>query len=155
MKHYHDTSDAGPKLPEYERKAKTQDERILILFEIFKRRQFSPEDVLRLAFRKGQRPPLTSVRRALTNLTNAGKLVKLDRTVEGQYGRPCHLWRLAREDDVKQMDLGEDWSSPPLDREPSAVRFIGRVCPKCQATHMGKTNGICGSCGEPLTEDKP
>lgn len=39
--------------------------------------------------------PLTSVRRAITNLTEAGVLEKTDRMVAGTYGKQVHCWRLA------------------------------------------------------------
>ena len=38
--------------------------------------------------------PITSVRRAITNLTTAGELVKTNSTVTGMYGKPEHLWSL-------------------------------------------------------------
>lgn len=37
---------------------------------------------------------LTSVRRAIANLTKAGALRKLDRMSPGPYGSPEHLWEL-------------------------------------------------------------
>ena len=37
--------------------------------------------------------PLTSTRRAINNLTDAGILVKTDRTSEGIFGKPEYLWR--------------------------------------------------------------
>lgn len=39
--------------------------------------------------------PLTSVRRAITNLTDMGLLVKTNVKREGIFGKPCHTWRLA------------------------------------------------------------
>lgn len=38
--------------------------------------------------------PLTSVRRAITNLSTDGELVKTNDKVTGIYGKPEHLWRL-------------------------------------------------------------
>ena len=38
--------------------------------------------------------PLTSIRRAMSNLTDDGKLIKLDRMVMGNYGKNVHTWRL-------------------------------------------------------------
>lgn len=38
--------------------------------------------------------PITSVRRAMTDLTVAGKLVKTKETVPGAYGKREHLWAL-------------------------------------------------------------
>jgi hypothetical protein len=36
--------------------------------------------------------PLTSIRRAMTNLTTDGKLTKTNRYVIGIYDKPEHLW---------------------------------------------------------------
>lgn len=38
--------------------------------------------------------PLTSIRRSLTNLSDAGRVEKLEQTVTGVYGRSEHLWRI-------------------------------------------------------------
>ena len=42
--------------------------------------------------------PITSVRRALTNLTNDKILVKNDKMVIGDYGSPNHTWKWKGED---------------------------------------------------------
>lgn len=47
--------------------------------------------------------PLTSIRRAITNLTSQGKLVKTDVKVKGSYGRMEYVWRLAG--DKRQLEL--------------------------------------------------
>ena len=45
--------------------------------------------------------PITSVRRALTNLTNEDKIIKTDVKVVGLYGKKEHLWRLkTAQDDI-------------------------------------------------------
>lgn len=49
--------------------------------------------------------PITSVRRAMTNLTQRGELVRQPRTIEGLYGRPVHLWALAKPPQFKQQEL--------------------------------------------------
>ena len=41
------------------------------------------------------RAPITSIRRAITDLTNDGKLVKTTSLKQGNYGKKCHCWRLA------------------------------------------------------------
>ena len=38
--------------------------------------------------------PITSIRRAMTNLTDDGKIVKTQKTVKGIYGKKEHLWAL-------------------------------------------------------------
>ena len=38
--------------------------------------------------------PITSIRRAITNLTNDEKLVKTDNQKTGPYGKPSYCWKL-------------------------------------------------------------
>ena len=38
--------------------------------------------------------PITSIRRAMTNLTDDGMIVKTQKTVKGVYGKSEHLWAL-------------------------------------------------------------
>jgi Fe2+ or Zn2+ uptake regulation protein len=40
--------------------------------------------------------PITSIRRALTNLAEAGTVVKMDETRKGIYGKQEHLWRMSK-----------------------------------------------------------
>ena len=42
-----------------------------------------------------EQTPLTSIRRAMTDLTAEGMLVKTDYRVEGSYGKKVHTWRAA------------------------------------------------------------
>ena len=95
------THSTHPELTRYEEKAKSQEERILRWFKTHKF-QASPNQVLRY-IPVEQRPPITSIRRALTNLTNAEELVKTDKQVKGPYGRPEHLWKLAPKYDQREM----------------------------------------------------
>ena len=89
--HYHNTTDSNnPDLGTYENKARSQEELILDWFN--QGRAATPSMVCRIVFRN--RVPLTSVRRALSNLTKQFKLEKSDIQREGQYGRPEYVWRL-------------------------------------------------------------
>lgn len=56
--------------------------------------QFTPFDV---AIHTGLHAPITSIRRAITNLTRAGYLVKTNRKKEGLYGMLNHTWQLYQE----------------------------------------------------------
>lgn len=87
--YFNTTSEKGATLRLYRRKAAIQDERILAIMQDLG--IASPSQVHRAI---GQSCPLTSVRRALTNLTSAGKLEKLDSKVAGAYGRNEHLWKV-------------------------------------------------------------
>lgn len=54
----------------------------------------TPDEVHKAVGRPGE--PYTSYRRAFTNLTKAGLLVKTDEKVMGNYGKNIHVWRLAK-----------------------------------------------------------
>jgi hypothetical protein len=92
-RHYHNTTDvAGSALVEYTGAAADQELRILHYFQKTGR-PLRPSEVHDAV---GGRSPLTSTRRAITNLTSAGYLEKLTRKAEGLYGRPEHFWQAAR-----------------------------------------------------------
>ena len=55
----------------------------------------TPSQVQIIAATNGHRWLVTSIRRAITDLTNSGKLRKSDMKVRGPYGKPEHLWRAA------------------------------------------------------------
>lgn len=93
---YHNTTDSsGNQLEQYEQKAVTQEQRVLHFFEANPGRSFTPSEVLSYAFSHLlPRPPVTSVRRAMSNLTAPGKLEKTTEQRQGPYGRPEYAWRL-------------------------------------------------------------
>ena len=92
MKAYHNTLWAeGSVLAGYESKATTQDESVLELLQHHPSHYFTAEQVQRSVMEKA---PLTSARRALSNLYRDGKVEKSDNQVNGQFGRPITLWRL-------------------------------------------------------------
>lgn len=78
------------------RTARRQEEAVLAFFRAAPAGRFAPSQVMAACERQGKRWPLTSIRRAITNLTSAGALVHLhDMTRPGLYGKPETLWRLA------------------------------------------------------------
>lgn len=88
---FHDTIGLSPRqLIAASRVAKGQEAAVLDVFHAAGR-PLSPSEV---HARMPGRVLLTSVRRAISNLTNAGALVKLDQTVPGPYSMPEHLWQL-------------------------------------------------------------
>ena len=70
--------------------ASKQDVAIARLFYQHRRQLFTPSAVHE---RMGERWPITSVRRSITNLTDEGILEKARETRKGQYGRPEHCWK--------------------------------------------------------------
>ena len=74
-------------------KCKTLEAKILKCFDYYET-SLSPSMVLNMT---KLRCPITSIRRAMTNLSNEGKLVKTNKKVKGLYGKQEHLWRLPEE----------------------------------------------------------
>lgn len=84
---------AGRELQEAEIKAGSQEATILDFFSHNPGRMFTPSEVHKRLFDPFV-VPLTSVRRAITNLTVAGYLRKTDIKTTGPYGMPEHCWYL-------------------------------------------------------------
>ena len=101
--YYNTTGATGALLTEYETAATSQEQLIRDYFRTRPGMMYSPSQVQRhlglLA------TPLTSIRRAMTNLTTANLLIKLDKQTTGPYGRPEHVWQLRRDVDDDQMTL--------------------------------------------------
>ncbi len=74
--------------------AKKQEDRIMVIMQA-KRRPMSPSQVLEVykSWFAGN-TPLTSIRRAMSNLTKADKLEMLEDRIQGIYGQPEHKWQL-------------------------------------------------------------
>lgn len=71
--------------------SKSQEDFIKFIFKNQPDLEITPSQMLELF---GKNIPLTSVRRALTNLTNENFLEKTEIMTEGLYGKPEHIWRL-------------------------------------------------------------
>lgn len=90
---YNTTHETTKKLMTWRRSAHNQAARILEHFEHNPGGNFTPSEVLQFVFEGTC--PITSVRRAMTNLTADGKLQKTTIQRDGPYGRPEYAWRLA------------------------------------------------------------
>lgn len=89
---YHNTvPESGETLQVYKDKAATQDKRVLDFFKSNSRAMLSPSEILYLVF-EGEGVPLTSVRRAISNLDKKGLIFRTKLTIEGQYGRQEGTW---------------------------------------------------------------
>ena len=75
--------------------AKSQEDAILLLFTNSYTGRATPSDVMETLRRRGRAWPITSVRRAMHNLTKDGSLFKTDHQQAGPYGMPEHIWQLA------------------------------------------------------------
>ena len=90
MAFYQTIDQPGSALKESNKKTRKQEELILDLF-VKRNRPLSPSMVLS---QSGLKCPITSIRRAMTDLCKAGRIVKTDRQIKGIYGKAEHLWEL-------------------------------------------------------------
>ena len=90
--YYNTNKEKGETLKQSRKKTDSQEAAILQFITDSSQRHFSPTLIWTVLHSRGI--PLTSVRRALTNLTNEGYLVKTDFMVDGWYGKKEHTWRL-------------------------------------------------------------
>jgi predicted HTH transcriptional regulator len=89
MKSFHNTTnESGNQLQIFTQKAENQDQKILSLMMMYK--ELSPSDV----WKYYNNMPITSVRRALSNLTKKGYLEKTDKKKIGIYGRDEYVWKI-------------------------------------------------------------
>jgi hypothetical protein len=107
MTFYNTIGETGDELSKSIAQAKSQEAKIMKCFKYYEGRyprlRFSPSMVLNMT---KLRCPITSIRRAMTNLSNEGKLVKTDKKVKGLYGKQEHLWSLPKEPEIfKQNNL--------------------------------------------------
>ena len=91
---YNTTGLAGERLERRIEQAESQEEVVEALFEAHPAARLTPFEVQE-AVLPGS--PITSVRRAITNLTDQGVLRKTDYQKEGPYGDPNYTWTLNRE----------------------------------------------------------
>jgi hypothetical protein len=95
MSYYNTTHSTGSQLAAYKGSAKAQETYILKIFQNNVGYAFTPSEIRSKFIAVVQADiPITSIRRAITNLTNYGDLEKTSKQKTGPYGRPEYLWRL-------------------------------------------------------------
>jgi len=100
---YHNTTDSvGAEFRRYAVKAATQEKQLLELFAISPERSYTPSEAVSATWLNA---PLTSIRRAISNLTAAGELEKTAEQRPGPYGRPEYCWRAAEKYRYRQHSL--------------------------------------------------
>ena len=100
MNFYNTISLAGEPLKEAEKKAITQQDKIYNFFCKKAGKEFTPCEVLQVLTFTGVLPkatPITSVRRAISNLTTACKLIKTETRRLGYFGTLNYTWKLRGE----------------------------------------------------------
>lgn len=92
---FHNTIEAaGSYEKELNKKAKTSEQIILNWFHQNPMALVTPFMVEKTMKEMGHEWPITSVRRAITNLTKSGFLIKSHVMLEGNHGLPNHAWKL-------------------------------------------------------------
>ena len=92
---YHNTNkESGNTLIKSNIKADSQEWRVLRVFSIIPK-PMGPNMVMKWYNNYWPSVPPTSIRRAITNLTTKGKLVKTNAMEIGGYGKKEHKWQLA------------------------------------------------------------
>ena len=89
---FNTTNEDGAQLALFQMKARTQDERILEYFQAHFLSELTPSEVHEAIMPNA---PLTSTRRAISNLTRQGQLRKTTTKRKGPFGRPEYCWRIA------------------------------------------------------------
>lgn len=72
---------------------KSQEQAVLKIFKDKKKLSASEAWLL---YNKKDNTPITSIRRAITDLCSEGELVKTLKTKEGLYGKPEHIYKIVR-----------------------------------------------------------
>ena len=93
MVYYNTTNLKGDELKTSQKKAVSQEQKILDIFYKYQI-PLSPTDIYGDFF-KSVNAPITSIRRALSNLTKDGKLEKTSKKKFGMYGKTEHCWKLS------------------------------------------------------------
>lgn len=102
MSFYNTTGLPKPEQHKARKQTRNQEEAILFWAEFARVVDFTPSECWQDCFR--ERTPITSVRRAITDLTKAGKLVKTATRRPGQFGMPEGVWKVLKAQD-QQMRL--------------------------------------------------
>ena len=95
--YYNTTNEKGSLLKTNMKQATNQEQLTLAVFQTYPNDNLSANDVWRFLIENesiNEQTPLTSIRRAITDLTNRNRLVKTDKKVLGNAGRKTYTWRL-------------------------------------------------------------
>lgn len=95
---FHNTvNESGQTLIGFEKKAKGQELDVLDIFKSKYSVTLTPE--MALTWLRSRYPkayantPITSIRRAFSNLKNRGKIYRLETKIYGDFGKKVHCWK--------------------------------------------------------------
>lgn len=100
----------GHNLEQAQKQAETQELKILDLLRKHPTESFTKAEIkekLVLKAKISNKTPESSISRALSNLKNEGRVLKLEKFREGSLGKPNHLWQIKPEPIAagSQLDL--------------------------------------------------
>ena len=102
--YYNTNKERGNELINSNDKAKSQEEAILKIFNIKDR--LSASEAWAIYDNKGN-TPITSIRRAITNLYNDGKLFKTNERIIGIYGKKEHIYIVDRNNSLEEENANQ------------------------------------------------
>ena len=93
--YYNTNNEKGEQLNESRSSTKTQNEIILDIFNTFREEYgLTPSEVEGILISHHEKEwPLTSIRRAMSTLTDEGKLTKTSKLRKGKYNKNEHIWK--------------------------------------------------------------
>ncbi len=97
---YNTIGATGEELKKFQRQTETQEIKILALWEENPQEEMTKHEIKNKLVKLGKihdRTPESSISRALTDLMNDGKVLKLDKMRMGEFDKPNHLWKLKTE----------------------------------------------------------
>ena len=89
--YYNTNNETGEELQTSKRRANSQTTRILSFFFAHPNEEITPFQV---RSEMELRAPITSIRRAISDLTAEGRLEKTSTLRPGLYGKNCHCWKI-------------------------------------------------------------
>ena len=98
MSYYNTTKQKANNLKDWELKALSQEMLVKKFMELNKDLSFTPFEIQEAFVEEDVIWPITSVRRALTNLTKEKAIIKTDELVPGDFGRPNYKWQWRNND---------------------------------------------------------
>ena len=95
--YYNTTNENGLNYKSNLKQATNQEQLTLAVYQTYPNDNLSANDVWKFLIENekiNEQTPLTSIRRAISDLTNRNRLVKTDKKVLGGAGRKTYTWRL-------------------------------------------------------------
>ena len=94
--YYNTNKESGKTLRKSRKNSWSQSDIILSIFKQKPKAKFTPEEILKKLQKVHLNYPITSIRRAMSNLKSDGYLEKTDEMKQGDWGKNVHLWKLGK-----------------------------------------------------------